>query len=466
MRPVVRSPGKTRHIVGPSGVEIVGALPAKLASPNQNASGLQPDGWIADASSFELTRPDAPSIVVIGGMVPLLGDPTFTTELRVLVDGEEVARELCGVGRFRLCVPVPQNREQWRFELRFSDVQHLPEPDGRPVAAQVRLVQFEAPESLLPPHADPSEALGDDDDEDAAPASKSEAPAARPTERAPLPPPPERIFSTETVIRPSAIPFTVQLREMWQYRHLFMALVWRSIRIEFDAMRLGSIWAVSRPLLFAAVFGFFRNLSGANTYVEVPYVPYVYSGLLLWTYFTDAATNAASAVRLDVALLSKIYYPRLLTPLVPAVSNLVTLGIGMVPLFIIMAWSDVHPGWGFLFLPVVILPCIIFALGLGLLVSALAIEDRDWERVLAFGLTIGLWIAPVIYSPEMIPGGIREIYHLNPMSGTLLGFRAVLFSGVQFPVWEWVYALVSSCAVFALGLRVFRSTELKLVDRL
>ena len=465
MSQAVRVPGKKSYIVGPSGVEIVGALPAKLAGPDQNASGLQPDGWIADTSSFELTRPDAPSIVVIGGMVPLLGDPTFTTELCVLIDGEEVARELCGVGRFRLRVPVPQDREQWRFELHFSDVQHLPEPDGRTVAAQVRLVQFEAPESLVPPHADPTDAR-EDDDADAKPAAKGEATAQAPTVRVPLPPPPERIFSTETVIRPSAVPFTVQLREMWQYRHLFKALVWRNVRIEFDAMRLGSIWAVSRPLLFAAVFGFFRHLSGANTYVEVPYVAYVYSGLLLWTYFTDAATNAASAIRLDVSLLSKIYYPRLLTPLVPAVSNLVTLGTGMVPLFIIMIWSDVHPGWNFLLLPFVILPCILFALGLGLLVSALSLEDRDWERVLAFGLTIGLWIAPVIYSPEMIPGGIREIYHLNPMSGTLLGFRAVLFSGMSFPVWEWTYSLVSSCAVFALGLRIFRSTELKMVDRL
>jgi lipopolysaccharide transport system permease protein len=342
------------------------------------------------------------------------------------------------------------------------------------MAAQVRLIGFEAPESLLAPEAPPRPTptqAGPAGHAEAAPAPVEEplaprAPAATPSVRPPLPPPPDRIFSSETVIRPSAIPFGVQLREMWQYRHLFMALVWRNVRVEFDAMRLGSIWAVSRPLLFAAVFGFFRHLSGANTYVEVPYVPYVYSGLLLWTYFTDSATNAASAIRMDVALLSKIYYPRILTPLVPTISNLVTLLIGMVPLTVIMVWSGVHPTWAVVFLPVVILPCIILALGLGLLVSALSIEDRDWERVLAFALTIGLWIAPVIYSPEMIPDGIREIYHLNPMSGALLGFRAVLFGGLTFPTWEWAYALGSSCAVFALGLRVFRRTELRLVDRL
>ena len=474
MRPAVRLPDETNHVASPAEAGTVGVVPAEHVKPDAWTSGLMHGGWVADASAFELTRPETPSVVVIDGMIPRIDDPTFTTELRVLVDGEEVARQTCGVGQFRVRAPVPPDRDGWRVELRFSDVQRLPEPDGRPVAAQVRLIGFEAPESLLAPEAPPPGSSGHADAalvpaEAPVPAEvprEPAAPEAPPAVRPPLPPPPERIFSSETVIRPSAVPFNVQLREMWQFRHLFVALIWRNVRVEFDAMRLGSIWAVSRPLLFAAVFGFFRHLSGANTYVEVPYVPYVYSGLLLWTYFTDSATNAASAIRMDVALLSKVYYPRILTPLVPTISNLVTLLIGMVPLTLIMIWSDVRPGWSVVFLPVAILPCIILALGLGLLVSALSIEDRDWERVLAFGLTIGLWLAPVIYSAEMIPDGFREIYHLNPMSGVLLGFRAVLFSGLPFPTWEWAYSLASSCAVFALGLRVFRRTELRLVDRL
>jgi lipopolysaccharide transport system permease protein len=462
MRPAVRVTVETDHLASQAETETLGDPVAALVSSDLHTSGLDPDGWVADSSSFDVTRPDSPSVLVIGGVVPLIVDRSFTTEARILVDGEEVARATLGVGPFKVRASVPPDRDKWRVEVRFSAVQWLPEPDGRPVAAQVLLLGFEAPESWIAAETPPLETSELPADEDETPPPREKMPTARP----PLPPPPNRIFSSETVIRPSATPFNVQLREMWQYRHLFKALVWRNVRIEFDATRLGSIWAVSRPLLMAAVFGFFRHLSGANTYVDVPYVPYVYSGLLLWTYFTDAATNAASAVRMDVALLSKIYYPRLLTPLVPTVSNLVTLLIGLVPLFIIMAWSNARPGWTIVLLPIVILPCIVLALGLGLLVSALSIEDRDWERVLAFGLTIGLWIAPVIYSPEMIPDGIREIYLLNPMSGALLGFRAVLFDGMPFPTWEWVYSLASSCAVFALGLRVFRSTELRLVDRL
>jgi lipopolysaccharide transport system permease protein len=301
----------------------------------------------------------------------------------------------------------------------------------------------------------------------AAPADHERAAAEVSVTTAPtLPPPPARIFASETVFGPSAPPILEELWELWRYRHLFRALVWRNVRIEFDASRLGSLWAIARPVLFAVVFGFFRNLSGANTYVDLPYIPYLFSGLLLWTYFTDVATNTASAIRSDLALLTKVYYPRLLSPLVPAVSNLLTLAVGMVPLVGMMLWMGLRPGWMLVLLPVVVLPCIVLALGIGLLVSSLSIENRDWERVLAYSLTIGLWLSPVIYSPEMIPHGARTLYHLNPMAGPLLAFRAVLFDGIPFPLWEWAYGVLAACVVFTLGLRVFRRTEVRLVDRL
>jgi lipopolysaccharide transport system permease protein len=165
-------------------------------------------------------------------------------------------------------------------------------------------------------------------------------------------------------------------------------------------------------------------------------------------------------------LLTKIYYPRLLTPLVPVVSGLVIFAVGMLPLAILMVIYDLHPGWMFVLLPVVLLPCIAFALGLGLLVSALSIEDRDWERALVFSMTIGLWLSPVIYAPDMIPQTVRNIYQLNPIAGPLLAFRSVLFFGVPFPIPEFGYSVVSSFAILALGTFVFRRSELRLVDRL
>jgi lipopolysaccharide transport system permease protein len=455
MTPALRVPSNESESVVEQPPSTVTELATDLKNPGLNASGLDTDGWLADESSFDLARPDDSVTIVVRGQVPLINDPAFTAELSMLVDGAEVARQTVGVGRFRLAAPVPASQEQWHVELRFSDVQRLPAPDGRRVAAHVQLIGFEAPASAAP---EPGPTHPPD--------AKPSRPMLKPVPKVELPPPPERIFASETVIRPSAIPFRVQLREMWQYRHLFTALVWRNIRVEFDAMRLGSIWAISRPILFAVVFGFFRHLSGANTFVDVPYVPYVYTGLLMWTYFTDVATNVAAATRADMPLLTKIYYPRLLTPLVPVISGLVIFAVGMLPLTILMIIYDLHPGWMFVLLPIVLLPCITFALGLGLLVSALSIEDRDWERALAFSMTIGLWLSPVIYAPDMIPETVRNIYALNPIAGPLLAFRSVLFSGVPFPIGAFGYSVLSSSAVLVVGTFAFRRSELRLVDRL
>jgi lipopolysaccharide transport system permease protein len=269
-----------------------------------------------------------------------------------------------------------------------------------------------------------------------------------------------------TKISPMAPGLAAVFRELWQFRHLFTALVWRNVRVEFDATRLGSAWAISRPILFTIVFVMFRGFSGANTYVDLPYGLYVFSGLVLWNYFLDAATASAGAIRLDSALLTKVYYPRLLTPIVPVFATMVNVAIALIPLVVMMVWYGVHPGWPVLLLPLVLLQAVLLALGIGTLVSSISIENRDWERALAFILSIGLWLSPVVYAPRMIPGILHDLYHLNPMVGLLLAFRAVLFDGFPMPTWEWAYSAVCTVGILLLGLWAFRRTEAQLADRL
>ena len=290
--------------------------------------------------------------------------------------------------------------------------------------------------------------------------------AAHPQTARPVRPRIARRHDVVTVIRPADTGPGINFRELWQYRHLFIALVRRNMRVEFDATRLGSIWGVVRPLLLGLVFVTFRNFSNADTREGLPYLVWVYTGLLFWTYFTDAATNAAVAVRNDAPLLTKVYYPRLLTPVVPIIAGLVILGIGMVPIIGMMFWYGIGPGWMIVLLPLVILQCIVLALGLGTIISSISIENRDWERLFIFGLTVALWLSPVIYAPEMIPAAFRNIYMLNPMVGLLLAFRAVLFEGFPVPVWEWAYSFGASVVLLIIGVWAFRRTEIRLMDRL
>lgn len=269
-----------------------------------------------------------------------------------------------------------------------------------------------------------------------------------------------------TEIRPEGPGLRALVVELWRYRHLFTALVWRNVRVEFDATRLGSAWAIARPVFLTLVFVAFRGFSGANTHVDLPYPLYVFTGLVLWTYFLDAASASAIAMRNDSALLSKVYYPRLLTPLVPVIASLVSIGIALLPIAGLMLWYGVRPGWPLLLLPVVLVQAIALSLGVGTIVAAFSVENRDWERALTFILSTGLWISPVIYAPDMIPNALRGVYHLNPMVGLLLAFRATLFADFPLPTWEWGYSGLATAAILALGVWAFRRVETELADRL
>lgn len=275
-------------------------------------------------------------------------------------------------------------------------------------------------------------------------------------------PPPEK----ELVIRPPSGFGKLDPAEYYRYRHMLMSLVRRDVKSQFEEMHLGIVWAVLRPLSVAIVFTLFKKFSGANTYVHVPYMMFIYSGLIFWYYFTDATMQTAGSVRKDAAIISKIYFPRLITPMVPILSNLTGLGIAAVPLLMMMAWHQTLPGWAILMLPVVLLQCMALVFGIGTLFAALTINNRDLEQFLSFMMYIGLFVSCVFFVPEMVPEWARPVLLVNPMTGTLLALRACLFEGFDFPVLLWVYSLVISVAAVLVGGLAFRRAEATFVDKL
>jgi lipopolysaccharide transport system permease protein len=270
----------------------------------------------------------------------------------------------------------------------------------------------------------------------------------------------------EIIIRPPSAVTGLDYRDYYAHRHLFLALVRRNVQLQFSEMRFGFVWAFVRPLLYVAVFAAFRKLSDADTRVSIPYVLYIYSGLILWYYFLETTTATASALKRDAALLNKVYYPRLITPAVPAVANLATLGLSAMPLVIFMIAFRVGPDTSVVLLPFVLLQVMALCFGVGTVFAALSLTTRDWDRFLANAFYLGLFISPVIYGPDMIPERLRIIYLLNPMAGSLMAFRAVLFSTVEFPVTSWAYSVVISAGFCAFGIRLFRASEFQMADRL
>jgi hypothetical protein len=113
-------------------------LPTDLTNPDLEYSGIYEDGWLSDQAFVSLKQPEDDGTLSVRGLIPQIGDSTFTTALHTLVDGQEVDRRTLIPGEFELHLAMPGPAGVRHVELEFSATQFLPGRDGRPAAAFLR----------------------------------------------------------------------------------------------------------------------------------------------------------------------------------------------------------------------------------------------------------------------------------------------------------------------------------------
>lgn len=274
------------------------------------------------------------------------------------------------------------------------------------------------------------------------------------------------IMETEVIIRPPKPVGLSQLWELLRFRSVLFSMAHRKVKSEFGDLTLGMFWVVARPLLMTAIFIWLKHVSQAMTGVTVSYGAYLYSGLILWFFFVESVSRVAGAVGSDAGLLRKIYFPRLISPISGLLAQLAGFLLSLLPLVFMMIYLEIVPGWRLVLLPLVLLQCMLLAFGIGCIFSALSLQHKDWERLLSLLLYVGLFLSPVIYSPEMLPPVAQKFYMLNPMSGVLLAFRSGLFTDVPWPMTEWLVSWVIALIIAVVGLFSFQRAERVLMDRL
>ena len=264
---------------------------------------------------------------------------------------------------------------------------------------------------------------------------------------------------------PSARP-KMDLKELWPARFLLWNLVRRNVLTAYVDHRYGVVWTIFKPVLFVLVAIFIKNASQANLLEGVAYVPFVYSGLALWWFFVDATTGAARSIYKDRGLITKVYYPRLVTPIAPVLAVSVDLLIRLSILPLVMLYYAYKPDWRLALLPLILANVMFFSLGVGLLVASFSTRYRDIEKILAYVLYMGLFLSPVLFSSDMIPEQHRSLYFiLNPMAAPLENFRAVLFAHSPIHWGEWGISFAISMVVLLAGLISFSRTQVYLADR-
>ncbi len=254
-------------------------------------------------------------------------------------------------------------------------------------------------------------------------------------------------FLRPTVIKADRRHAALKLAEVWQYRELFHFLVWRDVKVRYAQSVLGIGWAVIQPLvpmiIFTIVFGRVARISSDG----VPYALFAYAGLVPWTYFSNALNDASASLVKEVNMLSKIYFPRVLIPLTSVLGRLIDLAVSFVMMAALMVWYRRAPsGSAILLVPALIVVATVAAAGLGMWLSALALQYRDVKYGAPFAIQFLMYAAPVVYPSSLIPPAWRYLYAVNPLVGVIDGFRACLLGSTPVP-WTLIYIGTASALV-------------------
>jgi lipopolysaccharide transport system permease protein len=256
----------------------------------------------------------------------------------------------------------------------------------------------------------------------------------------------------------------IGIAELWEHRELVVLFIKRQIASRYRQMLLGGLWAVLEPLstlaMMSLVFGFLLRVDTAG----YPYPIYAFAALIPWFLFSKTSLAVAASLQENMALISKVYFPRLVLPIAAACRELFDSFITVAILICLAATFGFWPTWRYLLLLPALLLIATTAMGLGLWVAALMVKFRDVRPLLTIVLQAGMYATPIFYPSSFVPSWLLPFYQLNPMYWGVALFRWIMLDQKTLITPMLGASLVASAVVFATGLWIFSAFEKMTVD--
>ena len=266
--------------------------------------------------------------------------------------------------------------------------------------------------------------------------------------------------------------FTLNLKEVWQYRDLLMLFVKRDVVTVYKQTVLGPLWYLIQPLFTSITFTIiFNTIAGIETGTIPPFL-FNLAGIMVWNYFTACLTGTSDTFKANASIFGKVYFPRIITPLSVVISNLIKFGIQF---FIFVAFYLFFYIQGValslnvfvLFFPFLIVLMGILGLGLGMLISSMVTKYRDLSYLISFGVQLLMYLSAVMYPMALIQEKMPDyawLVQYNPLAYIIETTRFVLLGVGTVSVWGLVYTVCVTVIVFFVGLLVFNKTEKSFID--
>jgi len=236
-------------------------------------------------------------------------------------------------------------------------------------------------------------------------------------------------------------PMIEELVQSIRYRDLIEQLIRRDVLTRYKRSLLGVAWTMLTPLGMMIVLSLaFSHLFGGIR----AYPVYVLSGLIAWSFFAQATTAAMTHLTWGSALIHRIYVPRTVFAIASVGTGVVNLALSLTPFALVALITGSPLRATALLLPVSILLLALFTLGVGLLLSTIAVYFPDVVEMYQIVLLGWMYLTPIIYPETVVPPSYRWlILDFNPMYHLVQLFRLPLYDGI----WPHPAHLASAAAI-------------------
>jgi lipopolysaccharide transport system permease protein len=276
----------------------------------------------------------------------------------------------------------------------------------------------------------------------------------------------------DIIIEPRGNLFTLNLKELWQYKDLLEMYIKRDIVTFYKQTILGPVWFFIQPVFTTIVYVFvFGGLAGIST-DGIPKPLFYLSGICLWNYFSESLIKTSDTFVSNQAVFGKVYFPRLIAPLSITITGLIKMIIqfilfAVVYIYYVANGSSVGLNFYSLLFPLLLLILAGLGLGFGIIISSMTTKYRDLKFLIAFAVQLWMYATPVIYPLSVMNGKYEKYMWLikaNPVTAVMETFKYGFLGQGTFTWLALGYSFLFMVIILFTGIIIFNRAEKSFMD--
>ena len=259
-------------------------------------------------------------------------------------------------------------------------------------------------------------------------------------------------------------------REIWRYRDMFVLFVDRNFRTAYKQTVLGPLWFIITPVLsvlvYVMVFGGIANIPTDG----VPAILFYLLGISVWGYFAGCVSATSNSFVTNADIFGKVYFPRIIMPLVAVTTNLLSLAIQLAIfaafyIYYVATGTELTLHWHVVLFPLLIVLLALMAMGFGMIFSSMTTKYRDLQVMLTKIISLWVYVTPVIYPLSMVSNPkLHLAMLLNPVTPVMEAIKYSLLGQGQFS-WLWLgYSALCTLVLLVIGLMLFNKVQKSFMD--